>query len=104
VTKAKLLARIQELDCAADGGGLDEDGWALCYFLERQMIEIFSAEEEYWRQRGCQQWLLKGDANTKFFHAFANGRRCKCVILKIVSEQRQVTDQKEIQEIIYTFY
>jgi hypothetical protein len=47
VAKAKLLARIQELDCRADGVGLDEDGWDLRYHLESQMMEILSAEEEY---------------------------------------------------------
>jgi exonuclease III len=52
VTKANLLAKIQELDAAADGIGLDEDGWALRYHLENQMMEILGAEEEYWRQRG----------------------------------------------------
>jgi hypothetical protein len=51
-TKAKLLARIQELDCRSDGVELDEDGWALCYHLDGHMMEILSMEEEYWRQRG----------------------------------------------------
>jgi hypothetical protein len=54
VTKANLFARIQELDVAADGIGLDEDGWALRYHLENQMMDILGAEEEYWRQRGGQ--------------------------------------------------
>jgi hypothetical protein len=65
VFKANLLAKIQELDRLADGPGLDEKGWALRYHLEGQMMDILSAEEEYWRQRGWQQWVLKGDANTK---------------------------------------
>jgi hypothetical protein len=45
--------------------------------------------------------LLKGDANTKFFHAFANGRKRKCAILSLTTEQGVVTD---IQELIYGFY
>jgi hypothetical protein len=47
VAKAKLLARIQELDYMANGAGLDEDGWTLRYHLEGQMMEILSLEEEY---------------------------------------------------------
>jgi hypothetical protein len=35
---------MQELDCRADGVGLDEDGWALCYHLEGQMMEILSMD------------------------------------------------------------
>jgi hypothetical protein len=103
VTKA-LLARIQALDLAADGVGLDEDGWALQCHLEAQMMEILSAEEEYWRQRGRQQWLLQGDANTKFFHAFDNGRKRKCAIHSLFTDQGLVTEKCAIQELIYTFY
>ena len=54
--------------------GLDEDGWALSYHLENQMMQIIEEEEEYRRQRDRQDWLLKGDANTAYFHAMANGR------------------------------
>jgi hypothetical protein len=104
VTKASLLAKIQELDVAADGVGLDEDGWALRYHLEDQMMDILGAEEEYWRQRGKQQWVLKGDANTKFFHVFANGRKRKCAILSLSSDQGVITDPGDIQELIYDFY
>jgi hypothetical protein len=104
VAKAKLLARIQELDIVADNNGLDEDGWALRYHLEGQMMDMLSAEEEYWRQRGRQQRLLKGDANTKLFHAFANGRKRKCAIISLEDETGQVTDPIGIQRIIYAFY
>jgi hypothetical protein len=104
VAKANLLAKIQELDSAADGLGLDEDGWALRYHLEAQMMEMLSAEEEYWRLRGRQQWILQGDANTKFFHAFANGRKRKCAIHSLSSDQGVVTEKEAIQELIYSFY
>jgi hypothetical protein len=70
VAKANLLARIQELDRAADGLGLDEDGWALC----------------------CS----RGGAKTKFFHAFANGRKRKCAILSLVSDNGLVTEKGAI--------
>jgi hypothetical protein len=104
VAKSSLLARIQTLDTAADGPGLDEDGWALKYHLEGQMMEILSIEEEYWRQRGKQQWMLKGDANTKFFHAFANGRKRKCTMMSLRSDSSLVTDKVAIQELVYSFY
>jgi hypothetical protein len=29
--------------------GLDEDGWALWYFLEDQLVGLDRVEEEYWR-------------------------------------------------------
>uniref|UniRef100_A0A453GIK2 Uncharacterized protein n=1 Tax=Aegilops tauschii subsp. strangulata TaxID=200361 RepID=A0A453GIK2_AEGTS len=43
-------------------------------------MDIFSKEEEYWRRRGTQNWVLFGDANTAYFHAIANGRRRRSTI------------------------
>jgi hypothetical protein len=64
---------------------------------------MLSSEEEYWRQRGRQQWILQGDAN-KFFHAFANGRKQKCAIHSLSSDQGVITEKGAIQEHIYSFY
>jgi hypothetical protein len=104
VLKSNILSRIQELDDKADGQGLDEEGWGLRYYLEDQLLEILSGEEEYWRQRGRLQWTLQGDANTKFFHACANGRKRRCAILSLASDNGAVVDKDEIRELIYSFY
>jgi hypothetical protein len=77
---------------------------ALRYHLEDQLTAILGAEEEYRRQRGRQQWILMGDANTKYFHAMANGRRRKCAIVTLYSMEGPVSDKGEIQRIIYSFY
>ena len=104
VRKAQLLSQIQELDRRADSSGLQEDQWALRYHLEDQLLNIVKIEEEYWRQRGRRNWLLKGDANTAYFHAFANGRRRKCNILSLMTTDGPITDKRAIQEHIYSFY
>jgi hypothetical protein len=44
--KANLLAQVAALDRAADSIGLDEDGWALRYFLEDQLVGLDRIEEE----------------------------------------------------------
>jgi mannosylglycoprotein endo-beta-mannosidase len=102
--KAHILAQIQSLDTQADASGLDEDEWALRYHLEDELMQILCAEEEYWRQRGRQNWLLQGAANTAYFHAIANGRRRKCAIRSLQSEEGEITGPAAIQEHIYKFY
>jgi hypothetical protein len=102
--KLAVLAQIKELDDKADSIGIDEDEWAFRYHLEEQLLEIYRVEEEYWRQRGRIRWLLQGDANTAYFHAVANGRRRKCNIASLVAEGRPISDKREIEEHIYSFY
>ncbi|KAK1666668.1 hypothetical protein QYE76_054827 [Lolium multiflorum] len=102
--KQGLLSQIKSLDDKADAVGIDEEEWALRYHLEDQLLELFRAEEEYWRQRGRVRWVLQGDANTKYFHALANGRRRKCCISSLVSDQGLITDKRLIQQHIYEFY
>ena len=47
---------------------------------EDEIIFILTCEDLYWKQRGQQKWVLKGDASMKFFHAVDNGRRRRCMI------------------------
>jgi hypothetical protein len=65
--------------------GLDDEGWALRYHMESQLTHLSKVEEKYWRQRSRIDWLTKGDANTTFFHAFANARRWKCAITRLTT-------------------
>jgi hypothetical protein len=78
--KENMMAQILQLDVRADSSGLDEDDWAQRYYLEDQLLQIVSMEEEYWHQRGRVKAALQGDANTAYFHAVANRRRRKCTI------------------------
>ncbi|KAE8768435.1 non-ltr retroelement reverse transcriptase [Hordeum vulgare] len=78
--KVALLGQIQVLDDRADGPGLTPDNWIQRYSLETSLMDIFKSEELFSQRRGGQNWLLKGDANTAYFQAIANGRRRKCAI------------------------
>ena len=56
--KADILAQISALDLEADTTNLDEDGWALRYFLEDQLAHLARVEEAYWQHRSRINWLL----------------------------------------------
>jgi hypothetical protein len=72
--KENLLAQVQDMDHRVDSSGLDEDDWALRYYIEDQLISLDKLEEEYWWQQSMVQWMLKGDSCTTYFHAIAIGR------------------------------
>lgn len=48
--------------------------------LDEEIDKIYRLDEIQWRQKAGKMWILKGDANTQFFHQFANGRRRKNTI------------------------
>jgi mannosylglycoprotein endo-beta-mannosidase len=98
-----MLVQIQELDREDDSSGLDEEGCAFHYHLEDQLMQILSSEE-YWWQRGRQNWILFGDANTAYFHAIANGRRCKSVIHSLQSDHGLISNPQEIMQHICELY
>lgn len=72
--------------------------------LEKQLEETDNLEEIYWRQRVGDNWILKGDANTKFFHQFANGRRRKNNIAYLETEDGEIRGQKDITAHVVDFY
>jgi hypothetical protein len=102
--RENLLSRVEELDHIADAAGLDEEGWALRYHLEDQILLFDRMEEDYWCQRSRSQWLLKRDSCTMYFHAIANGRRRKCWIPRLVTPQGVVDEQQQISDHAYEFY
>jgi hypothetical protein len=55
----------------------------LRYKLER----LLDQQHVYWKQRAHSTWLVKGDHNTKFFHAQASERKKKNTINKLKEEE-----------------
>ncbi|KAE8767138.1 putative NOT transcription complex subunit VIP2 [Hordeum vulgare] len=67
-------------------------------------MDICKSEELFWQCRGGQNWLLKGDANTAYFQAIANGRRRKCAIPFLWDGDALLESQEDISSHIYSFY
>ncbi|XP_073355249.1 uncharacterized protein [Aegilops tauschii subsp. strangulata] len=99
-----IIDEIKSLDAQADARTFSEAEWAYRYALKNQVLSILREEEEYWRRWGGIKWITKGDANTGYFHAFANGRKWKCSILRLQSEQGVMVSQAEISAHIYGFF
>jgi hypothetical protein len=99
-----LLAQVIELDRVAESVGLDEEGWALRYHLEDQLILADRMDDEYWHQRSRTKWLLQGDACTAYLHAITNGKRRKCGILRHVTDGGEISERKAHLAHVYNFY
>jgi mannosylglycoprotein endo-beta-mannosidase len=53
------------------------------------------------RQRSRIRWLQDGDANSKLFHAVANGRRTKNFIAALRNGDEIVTDQARKEGVFF---
>ncbi|XP_028770185.1 uncharacterized protein LOC114727663 [Neltuma alba] len=55
-------------------------------YLWMELEDILIKEDLMWAQKAKCKWFAMGDRNTKFFHAKANGRRCRNKIEAIKDE------------------
>ena len=84
--------------------GLSPDEWLSRYDLEDQLSVIYTDEEAYWRLRGAQKWVLKGDANTTYFQAIVNGRRRRNTIPLLWDGEMLLHDPRDIRSHVDGFY
>ncbi|XP_020673784.1 uncharacterized protein LOC110093290 [Dendrobium catenatum] len=78
--KSEVL-RLQELE-TADGLILDQLQWELKIKLE-ELNSVMTRLDTWWKQRSKVKWIVEGDSNSKFFQAYASGRRNGNFIHKI---------------------
>jgi hypothetical protein len=68
------------------------------------MEEVLAYEEQIWRQRCSEQWVLLRDSITGFFHGVANGRRRKYNIFALKTDEGEVSDLKLLRSHIERYY
>ncbi|XP_071680101.1 uncharacterized protein [Lolium perenne] len=72
--------------------------------LKLIVLGLSSLERTIARQRSRVRWLKEGDANSKLFHAIANGRRAKNFIHAVRAEGQIFTDQEDKVEAFFRAY
>lgn len=56
-------------------------------YLNRLLVMAYKEEEDFWRQKCRDKWAIRGDRNTKFYHASVKANRARKRILKLVDDQ-----------------
>jgi len=102
--KQELLLQIEKWDKLAEERVLSNSEWSDRYEKEDELMKIYENEELLWQRIGGENWLLKGDANTGYFHGIANGRKRKCHIRNLVDGDRTIEDKEELKVYVTDFY
>jgi hypothetical protein len=68
------------------------------------VLGLSSLERTIARQRSRLRWLKEGDANSKLFHAIANGRRSKNFIPAVKVNEQTFTSQEDKEAAVFAVY
>jgi hypothetical protein len=68
------------------------------------LLHIFEEEELYWFKRSHENWLLKGDNNTEYFHRIANGEKRKQTIYFLKDGDQIVLGPDELLKLASKYY
>ena len=73
----KHISKVKELErCRRRSISQEQVNWE--YLLRCKLERLEDQLNIYWKQRAHTTWLLQGDRNTKFFHAYSlhTGKEC----------------------------
>uniref|UniRef100_A0A803PL05 Reverse transcriptase domain-containing protein n=1 Tax=Cannabis sativa TaxID=3483 RepID=A0A803PL05_CANSA len=78
-----FLIRTLKNDVRKWRKGRDADSIEKFKEAEKQLFEVYTQREVFWRQRSKQLWLREGDHNSKYFHAYATSRKKHNAVSKL---------------------
>ena len=55
-------------------------------FLKRSLVRAYKDEENFWKQKNKDVWILHGDSNTKVFHEAVKASRSRNEIGKLLDK------------------
>jgi hypothetical protein len=73
--KKEIKDKLSDLELMKESCCLNEDQITLRIGMKIELLQILDEEELYWFKRCHENWLLKGDNNTKNFHRVAKGKK-----------------------------
>ncbi|GLT90129.1 hypothetical protein SLE2022_080780 [Rubroshorea leprosula] len=68
------------------------------------MWDIMRRREVIWKQKSRSNWVPVGDANTRFFHRVANGRKAQNHITGLLRDGCWVEEPEQVKKEVYNYF
>jgi hypothetical protein len=62
---------------------LSDEDLAFRASLQKELLDLYEADDIFWYSRSSEHWLLKGDNKTEFSHRLANGKKRRNTIFRL---------------------
>jgi hypothetical protein len=102
--KQEMQEELWELEHMEEDNILNAAQYMRKSDLQCESMRLLEEEELYWYKRSHEQWLLKGDNNTEFFHRIANGRKRKNTIFSSQEEDGLVEGDENLVSLATKYY
>jgi mannosylglycoprotein endo-beta-mannosidase len=102
--KLRLSSIIDNLEALAEVRPLLPQEIELKSQSNAQIARLLREEEIKWYQRSKSQFILEGDANTRYFHSVANGRHQKKLIHSLVQDEGTIEGHENLKSYITNYY
>nr|XP_045089534.1 uncharacterized protein LOC123497248 [Aegilops tauschii subsp. strangulata] len=102
--KLRLSSIIDELEALAEVRPLSEHEIEIKSHSNAQIASMLREEELKWYQHSNSQFILKGDANTRYFHGVANGRLRKKIIHSLQQDEGTIEGHEQLKSYITNYY
>jgi hypothetical protein len=101
--KKEVAEEMADLETLEEGNTLSHDHLRRKVELKTELLHILE-EELYWFKRSHENWLLKGDNNTEYFHRIANGNKRKQTIYFLKDGDNSVQGSQELLNPVTEYY
>jgi hypothetical protein len=102
--KVRLLSIIDNLEEIAEVRPLFPHEILLKTQSNVEIARLLREEEIKWYQRSKSQFILEGDANTRYFHSVANRRHRKKRIHSLVQDEGTIEGHENLKSYITNYY
>ncbi|GLT47337.1 hypothetical protein SLA2020_210420 [Shorea laevis] len=100
----KVTSMVEQLNMKNEDCDLEEFELSQRREGVQKMWDIFRKREAIWRQKSRSNWVKLGDANTRFFHKVANGRKAQNNIMGLMCDGSWVEELGLVKKEIAKYF